>query len=490
MPLLVFKNFRLVDETTDAPGSVIIEDGIIKEVFTDAGDGFDFIMAEKEIERAALRADTVLDGGCTKQSGREQNYARALMPAFVELHAHFREAAAAEKQFPAETIESACLAAAAGGYGTAVCMANTVPVTDTIEAARSVKNRSDALGLIDLYPALSLTKGMEGKALSLFQNSVSFGKGFGKTVQKAGFSVKSEVDFPKAEVLENPQLPEITLLPGKGENPNYAETVRLLSEDGKDVADDAVFLLAMEEARRAGIPVSCHCDLGGENNATQRALALGEKARCRLHIAHVSTKEAAAMIRQAKKDNPLLSCEVTPHHIALTQETAAALGAESHGRVNPPLRTEEDRQALIAAIMDGTADAIATDHAPHSQAGKEKGAPGFTGLETAFAVCNTALVIPGHITLSKLSSLMSAAPARILGLDGGNGNSRSGIGRGRIAPGFRADFTIADTAAAWTVEPAAFFSRGKNSPFTGKVLNGRIIMTIRGGRIVFDRGNF
>jgi dihydroorotase len=227
---------------------------------------------------------------------------------------------------------------------------------------------------------------------------------------------------------------------------------------------------------------------------------LGEKARCRLHIAHVSTKEAAEMIKQAKKNNPWLTCEVTPHHIALTRETAAALGAESHGRVNPPLRTEEDRQALIAAIMDGTADTIATDHAPHSQAGKEKGAPGFTGLETAFAACNTALVIPGHITLSKLSSLMSAAPARILGLDEGDGgnkdsagegnsggdNSQSSVGRGRIAPGFRADFAIADPATAWTVEPAAFFSRGKNSPFTGKVLNGSILMTIRGGRIVYD----
>ncbi|MDR2702423.1 MAG: hypothetical protein LBB72_08330, partial [Spirochaetaceae bacterium] len=161
MRLLVLKNFRLVDETTDTPGSVIVEDGIIKKVYTSSGDGPDVITAEKELEYAALRADAVLDGG-----GSEQNHRLLLMPAFVELHAHFREAGTAEKIVPAETIESACLAAVAGGYGTAVCMANTVPVTDTINGARFVKNRADALGLVDLYPALSLTRGMEGNDLS------------------------------------------------------------------------------------------------------------------------------------------------------------------------------------------------------------------------------------------------------------------------------------------------------------------------------------
>ncbi|MDR0447664.1 MAG: dihydroorotase [Treponema sp.] len=444
MSLLVLKNFRIVDETTDTTGSVIVENGIIKEVSA----GSD----SKEVEHAAYHADTVINGGST-----EQKHGLTLMPAFVDLHAHFREPGFEEKEsrfstknlilsenrFLSENLESACLAAAAGGYGTVVCMANTKPVTDTIAQARSLKNRSDVLGIIDLYPALSLTKGMEEKELS-----------------------------------------EITLLTGTC-RPND-QIVRLFSEDGKDLADDMLFLAAMAEARRTEIPISCHCDLGEENNAVKRVVDLWKKAHCPLHIAHVSTKEAAATIRDAKNNiqvpSTFISCEVTPHHIALTEKDSAVMGAETHGRVNPPLRTEEDRQALITAIADGTVDAIATDHAPHTRTDKEKGAPGFAGLETAFGVCYSSLVIPGHITLSKLSSLMSAAPARILGL----GNC-SGYYRGRIAPGLRADFAVADLSVAWTVDSGAFKSRGKNSPFIGRELGGRIVLTIRGGRVVFDR---
>ena len=440
--VLVLKNFRIVDETTDAQGAVIVEDGVIKDVYSANAEFTD--AAEKAIERAACRADIVLDG-----STKDPNSSLVLMPAFVDLHAHFREpgfsdnppSPEGEGSPPAkETIESACLAAAAGGYGTVICMANTKPVTDTIKQAQSVKNRSDAIGLIDLYPALSLTKGMEGKELSeitLFKENQNV------------LSGNSDVPAP----------------------------IRLLSEDGKDVANDELFLAAMTEARRTGIPVSCHCDLNGENNATKRAIELGKKAGCKLHIAHVSTKEAMEMIRDAKKNNNQLSCEVTPHHIALTEKDAAILGLESFGKVNPPLRTEDDRRALIESIVDGTVNAIATDHAPHTSADKEQGAPGFTGLETAFAVCYSTLVMPGHIGLSKLSSLMSAEPARILGLDQGK------AGRGRIEPGLRGDFAIADLSTAWTVEPLLFKSRGKNSPFAGNKLHGKIVMAIHNGMI-------
>jgi dihydroorotase len=474
---LVLKNFRIVDETTDLRGSVIVEDGRIAEIIPDADTFPENIEGEKRLERYCLEADLVLDGPAlaagTGQNGggpggggsgggrpggdRQSPPLPVLMPAFVDLHAHFRDPGFPEK----ETLESASLAAAAGGYGTAACMANTKPVTDTIEQAAALQRRAAALGLIDLYPVLSLTKDMAGKELS-----------------------------------------EITRLSAAG--PDGGFRVRLLSEDGKDLADDNLFLAACAEARRAGVPVSCHCDLGGENAATRRAIAMAEAALCHIHIAHVSTKEAAVMIREAKarrsaKGSPLnISCEVTPHHLALTEEDAAVLGRESRGRVNPPLRGEEDRLALIGAIADGTVDAIATDHAPHTEADKKAGAPGFTGLETAFAVCYSTLVMPpagsgapcrqtaavaaaaNVLGLSKLSSLMSAGPARILGLAGG------GEGRGRIAPGLRADFCIADTGRTRTVDPAAFRSRGKNSPFTGRELNGAILMTIHGGRIVFD----
>jgi dihydroorotase len=179
-----------------------------------------------------------------------------------------------------------------------------------------------------------------------------------------------------------------------------------------------------------------------------------------------------------------------PHNIALTEETAAALGDESYGRVNPPLRTEDDREALIRGILDGTIDAIATDHAPHTQAAKAKGAAGFSGLETAFAVCYTTLVrglessggseSRGLLDLRRLSFLMSANPARLLGL----GASES-AGRGKIAPGFLGDLVIVDPEVSWKVEPGLLKTRGKNSPFAGKELWGKILMTFREGRLIY-----
>jgi dihydroorotase len=429
---ILLKNFRIVDESTDIFGSVFIEDGLISRV----------IPAPENPSAGGVLCIDGLGSG-----------AMVLMPAFTDLHAHFREGPPVEAAaFSSETLESASLSAAAGGYGTVVCMANTKPPIDNLEAAAALKTRTDTLGLIDLYPAMSLTAGMEGRALS-----------------------------------------GVTSLPPAPPFP------RLLSEDGRDVADDGLFLAAFREARRLALPVSCHCDAGGpeaeaakragrgrevwsrieENNATRRTLELGRQAGCHVHIAHVSTKEAADMIREAKaacKDF-MLTCEVTPHHLALTEDTARRLGDESYGRVNPPLRTETDRQALIAAVLDGTIDAIATDHAPHTEADKAKGAPGFTGLETAFAVCRTELVREGRLDLSRLSALMSAAPARILGL---------GSNRGRIAPGFRGDLVIVDTEAPWTVNPQAFKSRGKNSPFAGRELSGRVLMTFNEGRVVYE----
>jgi dihydroorotase len=215
-----------------------------------------------------------------------------------------------------------------------------------------------------------------------------------------------------------------------------------------------------------------------ENFAVRRAIELGKKAGCHIHIAHVSTKEAVEIIREAKKDSVSdnvfsLTCEATPHHIGAAEEDARRMGAETYGRVNPPLRSEADRQTLISALGDSTIDAIATDHAPHSESGKASGMPGFTGLETAFAASLSNLT-PG-IGLRRLSALMSANPARILGLED----------RGRIAKGLRADLVIADTGANLKVRPEKFRSRGKCGPFAGRELRGIILMTLNAGRIVF-----
>jgi dihydroorotase len=434
-------NFHIVDEATNEnAASVLVENGLISAVI-------------RENDRTAF--DSARDCATRVING----YGLTLMPAFVDLHAHFRDPGFPEK----ETLESASLAAVAGGYTTLVCMANTKPVIDTLDTARALKERTDTLALIDLYPAMALTADMAGKELSSITQ----------------------------------------LYTGKEVTP-----VRLLSEDGKDVADDALFIAAFNEAARLGIPVSCHCDAGGveaeqakeagqprevwsrieENVATKRALALGGRTGAHVHIAHVSTKEALDMARTAKcasyggvrghstDASGRVTCEATPHHLCLTETDAAALGAESFGRVNPPLRTEDDRQALIAGITDGTIDAIATDHAPHALAHKAGGAPGFTGLETSFAACFTELVKTGLVSLSRLSLLMSTAPARILGLRD----------RGRVAVGLRADLVVVDTGAMWTVDSALFKSRGKNSPFNGRSLSGRVVMTMRQGRIVFD----
>lgn len=443
MRKVVFRDFRVVDGDGEFFGSLVVENGVISEIISNTYN--------------ETPANLIINGS-------EFGDSAALMPAFVDMHSHFRDPGGkgnlppsevsfpakislpAEVSFPAEMAESGSLAAVAGGFVTVVCMANTKPAIDTIEKARILKIRCNTIGLVDLYPVISLTKNMEGGELSGIKDLVSVDNG-------------------------GVRLPV------------------LLSEDGKDVIDDDVFLAAMGEAKRLGIPVSCHCDKDGENNAVRRAIELGKKAGCHIHIAHVSTKESAEIIREAKKNGNgingfFLTCEVTPHHIGASEDDARRMGTESYGRVNPPLRTEADRQAIIAAINDGTIDAIATDHAPHTESDKASGAPGFSGLETAFTACYSSLPLCAPLShcegkyetgLQRISALMSANPAQILGLQD----------RGRIAEGLRADLVIVDTHAEVKVDPEKFKSRGLCSPFAGKTLQGRVLFTMNAGRIVY-----
>ncbi|GAB1483612.1 dihydroorotase [Treponema sp.] len=418
----LLQGFRIVDADQDFPGALLIEDGLIAGLYPDRQD-----QAKKLTLRAA---DRVISGDLGE--GRRL----AFLPSFVELHAHFRDPGYPEK----ESLESASLAAAQGGYGTVVCMANTKPVLDSTAAAEQLKQRSDSLGLIDLYPALSLTKGMDGHDVSHLGGLAS-------------------------------------------------PAVRLLSEDGKDVMDDEVFRQALRQAATLGLPVSCHCDVGGEDEATRRALALAQElalqgAGGHIHLAHVSTQGAIAALREAKviavkagAGKLRISAEATPHHLALTEADAIALGETSWGRVNPALRRGADRLAVIQALVDGTIDAIATDHAPHTTQDKEGGAPGFTGLETAFAVSYTELVAKGHIDLCRLSKLMSASAAELL----------SFADRGRIKVGLRADLVLIDLDEKWLVDPARFSSKGKNTPFAGTEVQARIQACLRGGRLSYDR---
>ena len=412
---LLCRDVRIVDEQTDSVGSVYIERGRIVAV------------VEAGVPIESCRPTMIIEG---KAAGSDNRL--VLMPSFIDLHAHFREPGFPDK----ETLESGSLAAVAGGYGTVVCMANTRPVIDSVEAAMALCARAQTLGLIDLYPVLALTRGMEGKDSS-------------HLVEAAGSAL-------------------------------IGDAIRMLSEDGKDVADDLAMVAAMEAARELDLPVSCHCDSGGEAAATARAIRLAGQAGCRVHVAHVASVGALAAIRAARKagmGRRELTCEVTPHHLALTTADARSLGVDSWGRVAPPLGTDADRAALLAAIQDGTVDALATDHAPHRAEDKLSGAPGFTGLETAFAIYLGALVQAGLITLGRLSALLSANPARILGLHD----------RGRVQTGLRADLVLVDPALDWTVQQMDFRSRGANSPFIGRHCRGRVLMTLRAGNVVYDR---
>lgn len=446
---ILISSVRLVDAHQDFQGSVLIEEGRIQALFpqreeTPKPEGqFSFLGRDKGAMAADSPEPTIhIDGHLL---GTDV----VCMPAFVDLHAHFRDPG-----FPAkETLESGAMAAVAGGYGTVVCMANTQPVIDSVELARYLQHRASALGLIDLFPVLSLTKGMEGRSIEHL----------------------SEID------------PAI---------------IRLLSEDGKDVADEKVLRTALQEAHRRGVLVSHHCDFGGkeaeqlkaqgapreiysrleENHGTERILRLAQETGCAIHIAHVSTQEALKLVQEyRRRSSPgQVTCEVTPHHLALTEERARELGVESCGRVNPPLRTEADREALITGIQEGLVDAIATDHAPHTTEDKARGAPGFIGLETAFPVCYTVLVKGGSINLSFLSALMSYNPARILGLSD----------RGLLQPGFQGDLVLVDLGKKETIGERPFVSRSSNSPFVGLSLYGSILLTIHRGKIVYQRGSW
>ncbi len=278
------------------------------------------------------------------------------------------------------------------------------------------------------------------------------------------------------------------------------------TDDGEEVADARVLRACMREAARLGVPVLCHAEepslvgsgkaagvmnegavataLGlpgrpalAEELAVARDLAIAADAGCHVHIQHVSTAGALAHIRAAKESGVKASCEATPHHLLLTDE--ACRGYDPNTKINPPLRTEADRAAVALALADGTIDAIATDHAPHTP--EEKGlefdlaAAGVVGLETALGLVLTEFVAKGTITPGRMVELMSTNPARILGLKG----------LGTLAVGSRAHVTLIDPEREWTVDPAEFRSKGRNTPFGGRKLTGRAVATLVEGRIAF-----
>ncbi len=403
--------------------------------------------------------DLLIEGGriAKLQSSIEQSGARVIdarglhvFPGFFDIHCHLREPGFEYK----EDIQSGTLAAAAGGFTSICCMPNTSPVTDNKVVVRYILSRAAECCGVNVYPIAAVTKGQGGTELTPFASL------------KAAGAVA-------------------------------------LSDDGLPVASASMMRLAMEYAKPLALPIISHCEdmslaEGGCANEGASATAAGLKGISRaseeimvardiilsqtlnapVHIAHISTRGSAHLVREAKSRGVKVTCETCPHYFSI--DDRAITEYDTGAKVNPPLRTEDDVLAIKLAIADGTIDAIATDHAPHSEEEKAQEfalAPnGISGFETAFALSYTNLVQGNVIGLSKLIHLLTAGPARIMNME-----------TGMLREGAPADIAVADLSERWTVDPQKFLSRGKNTPFGGAQLQGRILLTLAGGKTVYQR---
>ena len=424
-PALLVRGGRLVDPAAG-------RDGI-----------FDLLLADGVVERVGdrLRAE---DAEVLDASGL------LVFPGFIDLHVHLREPG---REY-AETIASGLKAAAAGGF-TAVCaMGNTDPVNDNRAIAEYLVSKARAAAGTRLYPIGAITKGQGGQELA------EFGE-----LRVAGAVA--------------------------------------VSDDGKWLADGALLRRAFEYARLFAMPVVQHCEdptlslrapmhegavstrLGlpgqpaiAESAALARDLLVAEVAQGRLHVAHLSAARSLELVSEAKARGLAVTCEVTPHHLTLTDEEIARSGFSTNCKINPPLREPGDLEALAAGLQDGSVDAVATDHAPHHEDEKSLDfdtAPfGIVGLETAAALVFDRLVCPGKLSLPRFAEVFAAGPARAFGLPGGT-----------LAPGSPADVTLLDPKRRWTVDPSRFESLSRNTPFAGWELTGAPAATIVEGRIVW-----
>ena len=375
---------------------------------------------------------------------------RVVAPGLIDLHVHLREPG----QEDLETVASGAMAAAAGGFSAVCAMPNTDPVTDNQAAVGFIVSQAQRAGKARVYPIGAVSLGQKGQQLAEFGDLVGAG-------------------------------------------------AVAVSDDGKPVVSSHLMRTALEYAKTFGIPVADHCEdptlaaggamhegivstrlgLKGVPSAAEeimvaRDIILAELTGGHVHLCHMSTRGSVELIRRAKSQGIRVTAEACPHHFSLTHERCE--GYDTNAKMNPPLREAEDRDAIREGLRDGTIDVIATDHAPHHYDAKERefdDAPnGIIGLETALGLAITELVEPGVLTLPELVRRMSTTPARIFNLPGGT-----------LAVGAPADVVVFDPAAEWEVEPSAFFSRSRNTPFAGRRLRGRAEVTIVRGELVFER---
>lgn len=369
---------------------------------------------------------------------------------FADIHVHFREPGFSYK----ETIRSGSLAAAAGGYTTVCAMPNLDPVPDSLETIAIEQEIIDRDAVVEVLPYASITKGRKGL-----------------------------------------ELVDMAALKGH---------CVAFSDDGSGVQDGEMMLKAMEAAAREDVIIAAHCEdnsllHGGyihdgrycrehghrgicsesEWGQIKRDLELCAQTGCHYHVCHISTAESVELIREAKRRGVRVTCETAPHYLCLTEDN---LKEDGRFKMNPPLRSKTDRAALLEGLCDGTIDAIATDHAPHSAEEKSRGlegsAMGITGLETAFPVLYTDLVRTGQLSLERLTEALCASPRKIFRLGGGS-----------LEEGARADITVIDLNSKYLIDSSRFLSMGHSTPFEGKEVYGKVKITLKDGKIVYSCKN-
>ena len=421
---LLIKNAVIInaDKIWDKPQDILCEEGKISQIAATIAPG------KHEIIDAA---------------------GKKILPGLIDIHTHLRQPGREDK----ETIETGSRAAVKGGFTSIMCMPNTNPIIDNAMVVEFIVREANRVGLCHVYPIGAITKGQQD----------------GELTDMAELKASGCLAF---------------------------------SDDGKSVLNSRLFRLAMEYAKMLDVLIIEHCQdplltAGGVMNEGVVSTRLGLKGdpgiaetvtvardieiahylNARVHLAHMSLKRSCELIRFAKAQGIKVTAEACPHHFVLTDEACGTF--DTFTKVNPPLRSKEDVEAIKEAIADGTIDCIVTDHAPHTKEDKEvgfDGAPfGLIGLETSLGLTITELVKPGIIDLPKMVDKMSSTPARIVGL----------ANKGSIQTGYDADITIIDPQREWTVTREGFVSKSKNSPFVGRKLTGQVEYTICGGRIVY-----
>lgn len=424
---LLIKGGHLIDPATkiNAPMDILVRDGRVAEV------------APPNKVRAS--ADEKLD-------------ARGFIvaPGFIDLHVHLREPGQSYK----ETIASGSAAAAAGGFTSVCCMPNTVPVVDTVDWVTWLRH-PDRGAAVNVFPIAAATKGSKGESLTDFSG-----------LQRAGAVAVTDDGKP---ILEDEMM---------------RSALRLGAELNFPVVQHAEDTRLTESCSMHAGPTSFRLGLRGMTTAAEativdRDVNLAQQIReSRLHVAHLSTSDALKAVRRGKRAKARVTCEVTPHHFTLIDENVGEY--DTNFKMNPPLRTASDIEAIIVALADGTVDAIATDHAPHASHEKqvefEKASFGITGLETALALAITQLQLKHKVSLPRIVELFTSGPARVFDLNG----------RGSLARGSFADVTIFDPKKRWRFEAVKSRSMSRNTPFDGWQFTGKVVATIVGGNVVYQ----